>query len=485
MAIKSSSEFDAVVVGSGPNGLSAAILLAQHGLSVKVIEAKETIGGGTRTTELTEPGFLHDVCSAVHPTALSSPYLSTLPLEKFGLEWVHPTYPVAHLLEKGHAVIAQKSLMETLEHFGKDAKNYQNLFYDFVDNWDELRHDLFAPIRIPNRPLIMARFGWYGALSAKLLTDSLFDTTEAKAYFAGLAAHSIIPLDKAFTASFGLVLGISVHSVGWPIARTGSHSITRAMAAYFESLGGVIETERLVTSTYELPKGLPILFDLTPHQIVKIAEHKLPPFFKKRLLKYQYGPGAFKMDFALSEPIPWANEECKKAGTLHLGGSFEEIARSEQETWKGNHPEKPYVLLSQPSLFDKSRAPKGKHTLWAYCHVPNGSEKDCSEELIAQIERYAPGFRDTIITSHTISAPEFERYNPNYIGGDINGGAQIFKQLLGRPVFKWDPYKLPVKGLYICSSSTPPGGGVHGMSGYHAAKSALKNEFGIKVSSAT
>lgn len=472
--------FDAIIVGSGPNGLSAGILLAQHGLTVKIIEAKETIGGGTRTQELTEVGFLHDVCSAVHPTALGSPFLRTLPLADYGLEWIHPDFPVAHPLEDSEAFVVRKSFQETIDRLGKDAKSYKNLYSDFIGNWDEFSHDLFGTLRIPNNALKLARFGWYGMFPAKILAKSLFKSPVLRAYFAGMAAHSIVPLEKAFTASFGLVLGTSVHSVGWPIAKGGSASITSAMAKYFKSLGGVIETGNLISDFADLPPSKTVLFDLTPHQIARIAEKELPSNFKKRLLKYEYGPGAFKMDFALSEPVPWLNQECKKAGTLHLGGSMEEIAFSERETWKGNHPEKPYVLVSQPSIFDETRAPKGKHTLWAYCHVPNGSEKDCSKEIINQIERYAPGFKDIIISKSTMTATQFEEYNPNYIGGDINGGAQFFRQLFARPVLKWDPYKLPAKGLYICSSSTPPGGGVHGMCGYHAAKSVLKNEFGIK-----
>lgn len=477
----SNPEFDAVIVGSGPNGFSSGILLAKQGLKVKIIEAEETIGGGTRTKELTEPGFLHDVCSAVHPTGIGSPFFRTLPLADFGLEWIHPKYPVAHPLEAGDAMIVSKSLEETLKRMGKDSKNYKNLVQSFVEGWEYLSHDLLAPVRIPNNPLSMARFGWFGVLSAKLLANSIFDTAKVKAYFAGLAAHSIVPLEKSFTGSFGLVFAATIHSVGWPIAKGGSASITNALAGYFKSLGGIIETGNRISTTSDLPYSKVTLFDLTPHQIVSIADRKLPQEFKKKYLKYKYGSGAFKMDFALSEPVPWTNSDCTEAGTLHLGGSFEEIAYSERETWKGNHPKKPYVLLSQPSLFDNTRAPEGKHTLWAYCHVPNGSDKDCSEEIINQIERYAPGFREIIISSHSMTAPEFEAYNANYIGGDINGGAQTFKQLIGRPIFQWDPYKLPVNGMYICSSSSPPGGGVHGMCGYHAAKSALKNEFGIKI----
>lgn len=473
------TEFDAVIIGSGPNGLSAGIRLAQKGLSVKILEAKSTIGGGTRTQELTEPGYLHDVCSAVHPTAASSPFLKSLKLENYGLEWVHPPYPYAHPLENGEAVAVSKSLEESLEIMGKDSKNYRQLYKEFIDNWELLSQDIFGTLRLPKHPLIMARFGWYGMFSAKLLSNSMFDTENVKALFAGCAAHSILPLNKAFTASFGLVIGASAHTTGWPFAKGGSASISNALEKKFQSLGGKIETNRKITSLDNIPQAKTILFDLTPHQIADILGESLPSSYKNKLRRYTYGPGAFKMDWALSEPVPWLNEKCRKAGTLHLGGAFDEIADSEQAAWKGNHHEKPYVLVSQPSIFDKTRAPSGKHTLWAYCHVPNGSEKDMTEIIENQIERYAPGFRDTIISKHTMNTKQLEVYNSNYIGGDINGGAQFFKQIFGRPVLKWDPYKIPMDGMYICSASTPPGGGVHGMSGFNAAESVLKNEFGL------
>ncbi len=473
--------YDAVIVGSGPNGLSAGILLAQQGLSVHIIEAEITIGGGTRTQELTEPGFLHDVCSAVHPTAVASPFLSTLPLHDYALEWIYPEVAAAHPFVDGNAILGYQSLNKTLEQFGSDAKMYKRLFVDFIEHWESLRVDLFGTLRGVENPLSMARFGWYGWLSAKDLTNALFKKAEAKAFFAGMAAHSILPLDKLFSASFGLVLTTSMHAVGWPIAKSGSASITNAMASYFKSLGGSIETGNRITDYAEIPKAKAILFDLTPRQIVTICGDNLPNPYRKKLNRYTYGPGVFKMDFAVSEPIPWKHKDCLKAGTVHLGGSFEEIAFSEKEVWSGNHPQNPYVLLSQPSIFDESRAPKGKHIVWAYCHVPNGSEKNCSDEIIDQIERYAPGFRETILSTHTMSAVQMNAYNENYVGGDINGGAQSFSQLVGRPVLKWDPYKIPLPGAYICSSSTPPGGGVHGMCGFHAAKSALKNEFGMTV----
>ena len=476
------SNVDAFIIGSGPNGLSAAITLAQQGLKVKVYEAKATIGGGTRTLELTEPGFKHDICSAVHPTAASSPFFNSLNLKDYGLEWIHPDFPIAHPLEYGESVIVEKSLESTLERFGEDSKNYKKLFKEFIDSWEYLSKDVFSSLRIPKHPLAMMRFGWYGMFSSNLLSNSFFKSERTKAYFSGLAAHSILPLENAFTASFGLLLGTTVHSVGWPIAKGGSHTITKALASYLESLGGEIEVNSPIESLDDFPPDKPILFDLTPQQIVKITGNSISDSLKKKLNSFKYGPGAFKIDFALSEPVPWTNLESRRAGTLHLGGTMEEIAHSEREVWNGVHSEKPYVLISQPSIFDTSRAPANKHVLWSYCHVPNGSTKNMEQQIINQIERYAPGFRDTIISYSSMNAMNFEKYNPNYIGGDINGGAQNLKQLFGRPLLKWDPYKLPGENLYICSSSAPPGGGVHGMGGFNAAKSVLKNDFGIKVS---
>ena len=472
-------EYDAVIVGSGPNGLSAGVKLAQEGLKVIILEAKSTIGGGTRTQELTEPGFLHDVCSAVHPTAAGSPFLKTLGLEKFGLEFTHPDIPYVHPLDNGDAVAAFRSIEKTAEQLGIDSKAYLKIFKEFTEHWDYLSEDIFGTLRFPNHPLLMARFGWYGLFSAKHFTNSLFKTPQTNALFAGCAAHSIIPLNKGFTSSFGLALGSSAHAVGWPFAKGGSSAITNALANLFKSLSGEIITDHEVTSMADIPTSKTVLFDLTPHQIANIASDDLPKKYKEKLLSYMYGPGVFKIDWALSEPVPWENELSRKAGTLHLGGTFQEIASSEQAAWKGEHHERPYVLVAQPSIFDETRAPNGKHTLWAYCHVPNGSEKDMTDTIENQVERFAPGFKETIIAKNTMHTQEMQSYNSNYIGGDINGGAQILKQLFGRPILKWDPYKIPSDGLYICSSSTPPGGGVHGMCGYHAAKSVLKNEFGF------
>lgn len=475
------TEYDAVIIGSGPNGLAAGILMAKQGLSVLILEAKDTIGGGTRTKELTESGFLHDVCSAVHPTAFAAPFLKTLPLADFGLEWCLPDFQVAHPLDDGNAVIIPKSLDETAERLGKDGKRYKKIVSPMIRDWDRLSNDLFGPIRIPQNPLAMARFGMKAIQSAKQFANGQFKNPATRAFFAGLAGHSILPLEQLFTASFGIIFSASLHVADWAIAKGGSASITNAMADYYESLGGKIQTYTAITDYKQIPSAKAILFDLTPHQIARIADSAFPYKFTKTLMDYQYGPGAFKMDFALSEPVPWENEDARKAGTLHLGGTFEEIAASERDSWNGNYSDNPYVLVSQPSIFDDTRAPAGKHTLWAYCHVPNGSEVDRSEDIIKQIERFAPGFRDAIISYSTMNALQFESYNANYVGGDINGGAQFFKQLVFRPTLKWDPYKLAGNRMYICSSATPPGGGVHGMCGYHAAKSALKREFGIGV----
>lgn len=469
--------FDAIIIGSGPNGLAAAIRLAQEGLSVKVFEKADTVGGGTRTQELTLPGFRHDVCSAIHPLAKASPFLKSLPLEDFGLEWIQPEVPVAHPLDNEPPGALFRSLEKTQEYLGKDGKTYGNQVEPFIDSWDELLTDILAPFSpIPNHPFLMARFGLQGLKSAKGFAKK-FKTTKARATFAGLAAHGILPFDKTATAAIGLVLGIAAHTVGWPYPKGGSHNITKAMAAYFKSLGGKIETGVEVKSLDDLPKTSAILFNNTPKQILNIAGSKLPSGYAHKLQNYEYGCGVFKLDMALSEPIPWKDEVCRKAGTVHVGGTLEEIADSEKASANGSHPEKPYVLVAQQSLGDESRAPSGKHTCWAYCHVPNGSTKDMSEPILNQIERFAPGFQDCIIGQHSMNTKAIEAYNPNYIGGDINGGKQDLSQLFTRPAGLFDPYYIPDTNLYICSSSTPPGGGVHGMCGFHAAESALQKEF--------
>lgn len=474
----SSTTYDAIVVGSGPNGLAAAVRMALAGKSVKVFEASSTIGGGTRTLELTEPGFYHDICSAVHPTAMSSPFLKSLPLQDYGLEWVHPEYPLVHPLDNGEAAVISVSLEETAEQFGRDSKEIKKLYTSFSEQWDKLTTDIFAPFRLmPNNPLLMAKFGWYGLRSAKSLADSLFKEEHTKTYFAGLAGHSILPLTFAGSGAFGLVLGASLHSKGWPVAKHGSHTITKALASYLESLGGEIEVNAPVNSLSELPKAKTILLNTSPKGVLNIAGDQLPSSYVKKLQNYTYGPGVFKIDYALNEPVPWTNSYARKAGTLHIGSSMEEITLSEDLAWNGKHAEKPYLIASQPSIFDDTRAPEGKHTFWVYCHVPNGSDRDMTAEIESQIERYAPGFKDTIISKCTNNTSQLESYNANYVGGDINTGAAILTQLFTRPAARLSPYTTPLEGVYICSSATPPGGGVHGMCGYHAAEKALKTDY--------
>ncbi|WP_445666320.1 phytoene desaturase family protein [Fodinibius sp. AD559] len=469
---------DAIIIGSGPNGLAAGIRLAQEGLSVKIFEKEDTIGGGTRTLELTQPGFHHDICSAIHPLAKASPFLRTLPLEDYGLEWIQPEVPVAHPLDDQPAGALFRSFDKTVSYIkDEDKSNYAHSIAPFLEKWDDLLTDILAPFSLlPNHPLLMARFGLQALKSANGFAKR-FKSSQTRALFAGLAAHGIMPFDATATAAIGLVLGTSAHAVGWPYPKGGSHAITKAMAKHFESLDGEIETGVEITSVDELPESQAILFNNTPKQILDIAGNKLPQSYAKKLRNYKYGQGVFKLDFALSEPIPWKDKLCQKAGTVHVGGTIEEIAASEEQSANGQHPEKPYVLVAQQSLGDETRAPNNKHTGWAYCHVPNGSPEDMTEPILNQIERFAPGFRDCIIDSHKMHAQDMQAYNPNYIGGDINGGRADITQLFTRPAGLFDPYHIPKTNMYIASSSTPPGGGVHGMCGYHAAESVLHNAF--------
>lgn len=468
-------KYDAVVVGSGPNGFAAAIKLAQANLSVLLIEAKDTVGGGMRSAELTLPGFTHDICSAIHPLGLSSPFFRSLPLEEHGLKWIQPLSPLAHPFKDGTCVILDKSIEETSHGLKQDGFAYNKLMQYFVQNWDHLVDDVLAPFHFPHHPILMTRFGYYGIQSAEGLAKKLFKSREARALFAGLAAHSIMPLNKHLTAAFGLILGASGHAVGWPMIAGGTQSLANALSSYFRSLGGKILTGTRIESFDEIPAARAVLLDVTPKQFLKIVGDRVSLNYQDRLKKYRYGPGVFKMDWALSHPIPWKAKECAKAGTIHLGGTLEEIADSEQRVWQGKIPQNNFIILVQPTLFDPSRAPQGKHVAWAYCHVPNGSEADMTNQIELQIEQYAPGFIDCIIGRSTKSAVELEQYNPNYVGGDINGGVEDIYQLFTRPLAQVVPYATPLKGLYICSSSTPPGGGVHGMCGFHAAQAALNS----------
>ncbi|MDZ7660620.1 NAD(P)/FAD-dependent oxidoreductase [Fodinibius sp.] len=468
-------DYDAIIIGSGPNGLAAGIRLAQEGLSVKMFEKEDTIGGGTRTMELTQPGFHHDICSAIHPLAKASPFLKSLPLKDYGLEWIQPEVPLAHPLDDQPAGVLFRSFDKTVSYINsEDKSNYAHSIAPFLDKWDGLLTDILAPFSLlPNHPLMMARFGLQALQSANSFAKR-FKSTQTRALFAGLAAHGIMPFDATATAAIGLVLGTAAHTVGWPYPKGGSHAITKAMAKHFKSLGGKIETGVEVSSTDQLPESQVILFNNTPQQILDIAGENLPQSYIKKLQRYKYGQGVFKLDFALSDPIPWEDELCQKAGTVHVGGAFEEIATSEKQTASGQHPEKPYVLVAQQSLWDETRAPDDNHTGWAYCHVPNGSTEDMTEPIIHQIERFAPGFRDCIIDTHKMNTQAMQSYNPNYIGGDINGGRADITQLFTRPAGLFDPYHIPKTNMYIASSSTPPGGGVHGMCGYHAAESVLR-----------
>lgn len=466
--------YDALVVGAGPNGLSAAIAIAQTGRSVLVVEGRDTVGGGARSAELTLPGFLHDVCSAIHPLAVGSPFLSTLPLSEHGLEWVHPPAPVAHPLNDGTAVMLERSVDETADGLEPDAASYRKLFEPLVRDWGKLCTDIIGPLRLPRHPMMTARFGLLGFRSAVSVAQSRFKGERARALFAGSAAHSVLPLERPVSAAVGLVLGASGHAVGWPMPRGGAQRIADALASHLTSLGGRIETDTMVEDLEDAPDASVTLLDITPRQVVRIAGDRLPDDFRRKLESYRYGPAAFKVDWALDGPVPWTAPECARAGTVHLGGTMSEIAQSEREVWSGRHPERPFVLLAQPSLFDPSRAPEGKHTVWAYCHVPNGSDFDMTSRIEAQVERFAPGFRDRILARSVRPPAALEEYNPNLVGGDIGGGVQDLGQLFSRPVSMFDPYSVPSTNMFICSSSTPPGGGVHGMCGYFAAQAALR-----------
>ncbi|MDF7814092.1 NAD(P)/FAD-dependent oxidoreductase [Hymenobacter sp. YC55] len=474
----SKPKVDAVVVGSGPNGLAAAIVLQQAGLSVLLLEGKKELGGGLRAAELTLPGFHHDICSAIHPLAAASPFFQTLPLAHYGLEYITPPVAAAHPFDDGTAATVVNSLADTARRLGPDERAYQELLAPLVESWPNLAPDVLAPLHVPKHPLDMARFGLSALLPATALVKR-FQTKEARGLFAGMAAHAIQPLENLTTSAIGLVLLTAAHRKGWPLPKGGSQQIADALAAYFVALGGQIETGTFVRSLSQLPSAKVVLLDVTPAQLLQLAGHKLSGIYQWQLRRYRYGMGVFKVDWALDGPIPFAAAGCRQAGTVHLGGTLEEIAAGEKASAAGQHPAKPIVLLAQQSLFDDTRAPAGQHTAWAYCHVPNGSTQDMITAIEQQVERFAPGFRERIIGRHTFNTAQLEAYNPNYVGGDINGGLLDLTQLFTRPALRASPYRTSQAGLYLCSSATPPGGGVHGMCGYHAASRALRDVFNL------
>ncbi len=467
-------ELDAVVVGAGPNGLAAAIEVARAGWSVRVIEAAEEIGGGCRTAEVTLPGFRHDVCSAIHPLGLASPFFLSLPLAEHGLEWVQPDAPLAHPLSDGTAVVMERSVDETAESFGKDGRAYCGLMEPMMGSAEVVLEQFLGPLKMPRHPFTLARFGLRALRSVSGLSRR-FSTDGPKALFAGLAAHSMLPLDRSPTGAYALTFGMLGHLVGWPMAKGGSQAIVDAMASILRELGGEIQTGHRVGSLDELPATRVVLLDVTPRQFLAMTGDRVPGRYRRALERYRYGPGACKVDWALDGPIPWKADGCDRAGTVHVGGTIEELAASEDAVWRGEHAERPFLVLAQQTPFDPTRAPEGKHTAWAYCHVPNGSTVDMTERIEDQVERFAPGFRDLVLGRRTVVAADLERYDENYVGGDINGGIQDLGQLFSRPAGLFSPYATPVDGVFLCSSSTPPGGGVHGMCGHHAAKAALRS----------
>ncbi|MBI2774268.1 MAG: NAD(P)/FAD-dependent oxidoreductase [Chloroflexi bacterium] len=467
-----------MVVGAGPNGLAAAIELARSGVRVTVLEAEETIGGGCRSAELTLPGFVHDVCSAIHPLAAASPFFATLPLARHGVEWIQPGVPVAHPLDDGTAAVVHRSVERTAADLGEDGAAWSRTVGTVARDLPKLRSTVTGPpLAFPRHPVALARFGLMSIVPARAFALRAFRTERARALFAGLAAHSFLPLDALFTTTFALMLGSTAHAVGWPLPRGGSQTVVDALAAILRSYGGEIVTRHRVRTMGDVSSAGTTLFDVTPRQLERIAGDRLSDGYRSALRRYRYGPGVFKVDYALSGPVPWRAPACAVAGTVHVGGTLDEIAKAEAEVARGGHPQRPFVLVAQQSLFDRTRAPEGKHTLWAYCHVPNGSTVDMTQQIEAQVERFAPGFGSRILARHVMDTSWVEGHNETLVGGDISAGSHGGIQLFARPTLSRDPYATPDPALYICSAATPPGGGVHGMCGFHAARSALKRAF--------
>jgi phytoene dehydrogenase-like protein len=466
---------DAVIVGAGPNGLAAAITIAEAGKSVVVLEGSDRIGGGTRTAELTLPGFHHDVCSAIHPLAAVSPFFRAAGLERYGMELVQPEIAHVHPLDGGRAGVLHQSLADTVAGLGIDGKAWDRHIGSAVRNWPKLSEGVLGPlVRVPRHPFAMLGFGLRGVLPATV-AGRVFDTDEAAGLFAGAAAHTFLPLSRPFTTAMGIMLLASGHVAGWPCIRGGSERMADAMGARLAELGVTIQVDHPVASLADIPPARAVLFDVTPRQLLEICGDDLPAGYRKRMGRFRYGPGVFKVDYALSEPVPWTNEHARRTGSLHLGGTLAEIAAGEADVAAGRHPDRPFVLVGQPTLYDDSRAPAGRHTLWTYCHVPSGSDVDMSDAIDRQIERFAPGFRDVVLARHSAGNRWYEDYNPNFIGGDIAGGSHGGLQLVLRPRPGVRPYRTGNPRYFLCSASTPPGGGVHGMCGLNAANAALSS----------